>query len=434
MNNYFDHNNDFSKGYRILDKRYIGVWSYLEIPSPAPPPAPAPAPFPAPAPAAVPFPAGLPTSGAISLNDIQDEFGGSNPIGINEYYGVATGVPASGTISFDDFYGTSADFGPVSIGYFFGGDVPGPTGDSRAIYKIAYSNDTLSTIPNNLPTAQSLSGAVQDTSNSYIGGGLIPSSPSSTQVATNNIMKFQFSNETASDLPANLPVSRAGLFGVSSQSKGYWCGGFNPSPPPGGTYYTTVNNIQFSNTTISTPPNSLPVARGFGAPLSTTSTGYLVEGTPSPPTRSPAILKLQYSTETFDTSIGTTPISTRNMFYNGAFSDRANENGYFFGGFKGPGTGFPPGPTFYSDAVEKIVYSTDTMSLIPARTPIAQRSATGNFSDGGGYISGGLSAGGCEVQKFIFSTETFGPPLGGFTGSATSPQFTLRLNQSSTQV
>ena len=50
----------------------------------------------------------LPNSGAISLQDIQNEFGGSNPIGINEYYGVASGVPASGTISFDDFYGKSA--------------------------------------------------------------------------------------------------------------------------------------------------------------------------------------------------------------------------------------------------------------------------------------------------------------------------------------
>ena len=32
----------------------------------------------------------LPSSGAISLQDIQNEFGGSNPIGINEYYGVDT--------------------------------------------------------------------------------------------------------------------------------------------------------------------------------------------------------------------------------------------------------------------------------------------------------------------------------------------------------
>ena len=50
----------------------------------------------------------LQSSGAISLSDIQTEFGGSNPTSLSEYYGAATGVPASGAISFSDFYGTSA--------------------------------------------------------------------------------------------------------------------------------------------------------------------------------------------------------------------------------------------------------------------------------------------------------------------------------------
>lgn len=50
----------------------------------------------------------LPSSGAITHAMIQQEFGGSNPIGLNEYYGVATGVPTSGTISNSDFYGTQA--------------------------------------------------------------------------------------------------------------------------------------------------------------------------------------------------------------------------------------------------------------------------------------------------------------------------------------
>ncbi len=57
----------------------------------------------------------LQSSGAISLANIQTEFGGANPIGINEYYlnGVyttgsgATGVPTSGAISLGSFYGKS---------------------------------------------------------------------------------------------------------------------------------------------------------------------------------------------------------------------------------------------------------------------------------------------------------------------------------------
>lgn len=56
----------------------------------------------------------LPSSGPISLGDIQTEFGGSNPIAINEYYRGGTYVPvmpytstipASGQISFSNFYG-----------------------------------------------------------------------------------------------------------------------------------------------------------------------------------------------------------------------------------------------------------------------------------------------------------------------------------------
>lgn len=57
----------------------------------------------------------LQASGAISLNDIQTEFGGSNPIGINEYYRDGsyvgsnnTSVPTSGAIDFADFYSTTA--------------------------------------------------------------------------------------------------------------------------------------------------------------------------------------------------------------------------------------------------------------------------------------------------------------------------------------
>jgi hypothetical protein len=52
----------------------------------------------------------LQSSGAISLNDIQTVFGGTNPIGMNEYYtgGVnvpagTTGIPTSGTISINQF-------------------------------------------------------------------------------------------------------------------------------------------------------------------------------------------------------------------------------------------------------------------------------------------------------------------------------------------
>ena len=61
----------------------------------------------------------LPTSGPLTLANIQTEFGGANPIGLNEYYaggayvpsgttGTYGAVPSSGAISIRNFYGTSA--------------------------------------------------------------------------------------------------------------------------------------------------------------------------------------------------------------------------------------------------------------------------------------------------------------------------------------
>ena len=60
----------------------------------------------------------IPSSGAISFSTIQTEFGGSNPISLDEYYaggayvpsstsGTNGAVPTSGAISVDKFYGTT---------------------------------------------------------------------------------------------------------------------------------------------------------------------------------------------------------------------------------------------------------------------------------------------------------------------------------------
>jgi len=59
----------------------------------------------------------LQSSGAITLAQVQSEFGGSNPININEYYrggsyvpnsSANSGIPTSGAIDMADFYGGTA--------------------------------------------------------------------------------------------------------------------------------------------------------------------------------------------------------------------------------------------------------------------------------------------------------------------------------------
>lgn len=67
----------------------------------------------------------LPSSGTISLSQLQTEFGGSNPISLSEYYrngGLTTsnntGVPTSGTISLSHFYSaTAADYSLNAISW-----------------------------------------------------------------------------------------------------------------------------------------------------------------------------------------------------------------------------------------------------------------------------------------------------------------------------
>lgn len=49
----------------------------------------------------------LPSSGPLSMSQIQGEFGGSNPISLSEYYGAASGIPSSGAISIGNFRGKS---------------------------------------------------------------------------------------------------------------------------------------------------------------------------------------------------------------------------------------------------------------------------------------------------------------------------------------
>lgn len=82
----------------------------------------------------------IPSSGPLSMTTIQTEFGGSNPIGLNEYYaggglvpagtsGTYGAVPSSGAIGIQSFYGTSN----VSGWYYF---IPPTSGTEVSLYGI----------------------------------------------------------------------------------------------------------------------------------------------------------------------------------------------------------------------------------------------------------------------------------------------------------
>lgn len=82
----------------------------------------------------------LQSSGAISLLDIANEFGGVVPHSLSEYYGVAAGVPSSGAISFSNFYGTSSATITLNNSYVVDDSVPSP-GTSTATFTLESDGD-----------------------------------------------------------------------------------------------------------------------------------------------------------------------------------------------------------------------------------------------------------------------------------------------------
>jgi hypothetical protein len=113
----------------------------------------------------------LQSSGAISLNDIAGEFGGSTPHSLSEYYAAASGVPSSGAIDFADFYGTAS--GPATNGLIFNLDARNSssyTSNATTWYDLTSNNRDFSLYgsPTGVTNAISFSGSSQ---HAYIADG-----------------------------------------------------------------------------------------------------------------------------------------------------------------------------------------------------------------------------------------------------------------------
>ena len=111
----------------------------------------------------------MPSSGAISFAQMQTEFGGSNPIGFNEYYAggshVPSGtgsIPSSGTINLNTFYGTQST--PTS---FSTSITAGTSGFGTSTYYGYYIGDALvgafGSISNNSIVMQGLTATIEGT-------------------------------------------------------------------------------------------------------------------------------------------------------------------------------------------------------------------------------------------------------------------------------
>lgn len=211
----------------------------------------------------------LPSSGPLSLNDIQTEFGGSNPISINEYYAggsfVAAGtsgtygaVPSSGTISIQNFYGTTA-FTPRAV--WAGGEPitdvmdyvnPSTTGD-------AISFGTLS------PSRFYIGGCASSTRGLAGGGG----TAYNAGAMFNNINYITIASTGNSTSFGVLTAARFLLAACNSATRGCFGGGSNGS----GTQFTTIDYV-----TIATTGN----ATFFGNLIANSAGGFATSSCSSP--------------------------------------------------------------------------------------------------------------------------------------------------------
>lgn len=200
----------------------------------------------------------LPSSGPISLADIQTEFGGANPIGINEYYaggayvpagtsGTNGAVPSSGTIAINQFYGTQSI---IPRGLWMGG-VAGSLGNySNTIAYITITSTGNSVFFGNLTIARSdLAGAASGTRAIAFGGNA-----GSRQTRMDYVTIASTGNATTY---GTLATAVSQNVGCNSSTLGFSCTGSNNSSGASSevvsvTIASTGNGSSFASLTTAT--------------------------------------------------------------------------------------------------------------------------------------------------------------------------------------
>jgi hypothetical protein len=220
----------------------------------------------------------LPSSGVLTLNDIQTEFGGTNPIDLSDYYrggglvpdsGPNSGIPTSGVISVSDFYGAanllSLDFTVQGAtvdrgnGTFTGVSIGTANASRMVILQGGPISGGLITAPTSVTIGGITAGLVRNTNN-YVAYAKVPtgttativisgsSSPFTTQIYTLNTVNTAPTQNLIATLsiPANTngsstmtqnPVDTEGVFIWG----GYFSGAGPGSPPRAGTGLSTTN-------------------------------------------------------------------------------------------------------------------------------------------------------------------------------------------------
>jgi hypothetical protein len=273
-----------------------------------------------------------------------------------------------------------------TYGYFGGGSNSG-TGQYSLTTRIDFSTEVLSNPSKFLSQSRQGTNATSNSFYGYFGGGFIfPATVVST------VDRLDFSTEIVSTPSTKLSQSRTGTGAVSSTFYGYYAGGTTATP----TLFSTIDRLDFSSEIISATGRFLPQQKSTLPTVSSTFYGYFVGGFFPPPaalTTGSTIDRLDFSTETI-----TTP-ANRISSNRASMGTVLNSSYGYFGG------GYTTTPSNFS-TIERLDFSTETTALPGKFISTARRGVGSVSSISYGYFGGGYTPYVCTIDRLDFSTET----------------------------
>lgn len=318
------------------------------------------------------------------------------------------------------------------------GFAPGPfyanTTQVSNVRRFDLTSETVSTPGNNLPYEVEALKGTQSNTHGYMFGGFKGSPPK----MVSSLLRFDFDSDTFSD-PGNYfpPGLGKSYLNVTESQKGYayMAGGWSIASPTGYTQRNSqVHRFDFSNDTISDLANlSTDSVWGAGT-VSSNDFGYMVGGymQPSSPPfdpSSPEALYLRiidFDTETTTTDSTGYPATLSETEFpgtskgyrhllgegttskSGGGAPKANyaDVGYIAGGRKAPGS---PQDTYSMSSIVRFDMTEETFSLpgfhmdYTARFPGGGRGLSSNYY---GYMIGGEPGGGSKKSRLDFQSDT----------------------------
>ena len=319
----------------------------------------------------------------------------------------------SGTINASDFTG-GATSGSVAISGGSGSVVLTLANDTTTEGTESFQFEVRTGSTSGTIIATSSTVTINDTSITppstfgYFGGG------SAFPAVYSKMDKLNYSTDTVTALPASsLSAARYAIGSTGNTSAGYFGGGAEPAPTFGGR--SVIDKLNYSNDLRTTLVATLSNARYALTATGNSTAGYFGGGAPGGPQTT--VDKLTYSTESVSPlpSTGSLSIGRRYLAATG------NSTAGYFGGGK------LPAPSV--STIDKLIYSTDTISISPtligARYSLA---ATGNST--AGYFGGGKVIFTSQVDKLIYSSDTiFQLPS---TGALSSSRYGVEATGNST--